>query len=194
MFSSNNQDKYTLTYPRRGLIAAILAVVVLSLIVIAIILPWLTVSILGQFSFSLLDIFRGSYAPDDNSPGRPDVTQLASTYPDTNVALAMTLITYVIALFFSIVALASPKLRMRALGSSGFSALSSAVLWIYMIESLKSHAISESGGLGQMFGGVLSAAVNIGVGTYLVLIAGILGLATYFLRESLTKKSLAKNP
>ncbi len=176
------------------MIIAILAVVVLCLVLVALILPWLTVSILGMFSFSLLDIFRGSFTADESGTGRPDVTQLASSYPDTNVAMAMTLITYVIALFFSVIALASSRLRMRALGSGGFSALSSAVLWIYMIESLKSHAISESGGLGQMFGAVLSSAVNIGVGTYLVLIAGIVGMAAYFLRESLSKGRLATNP
>lgn len=182
---------YQAQLDRFGLWRAILCAAALSLALVSLVMPWLTIKILGELSLSPLDILRSIFIRNDTgATNSPQLTQALTAFTDSFAALTISMIVFPLAVGSLIVGLVSTRFRDSALIGGGFNALLSATSWIYCVESLKSHAFSDAssaGGFGQLLGTALSSTVQIGPGAYLLIAAGIIALSGYFIKDSMVK-------
>jgi len=168
---------------------------VLTVLLIAVFLPWLVVNSGERFEFTVLDAIRGltsSHGSDPSNFRIGDFASFISIYKDTYLAFAFGVIFYAISIAFVVFGAAFKERRKAALGPSGVSAIASVMAWIFGIESLKSHILSD-GQLGSAYSGQISgfldSAVTPGFGPLIVLAAGIMALAYYFIKEQPEKSS-----
>ncbi len=120
-----------------------------------------------------------------------DFASFTTTYKDIFVAFAFSILFYGAAIVYMVGSLVSANKRKTALGPAGTFAIAAAIAWIFGIESLKSHVLSdaESGGpFAQLASGFINSVFNAGAGPYLVLAGGIIALAYYFMKEPLIKQ------
>ncbi len=140
-------------------------------------MPWLTVSFIGQFSFSLYDVYSLISKAGQNIPSRG--LQPASTLTSAALPLAA-IILYPLALLLGLISIASRK----AIIPASVLAISAGITWIVGVESLKASIVGQASQAGGVLGGAFASAaaslVTVGYGAYAVIFGGILIAVGYY--------------
>lgn len=161
----------------------------LAMLLIASVLPWLAVNLQGQFSYNLIDVVRGLTSREAVDPAgfrNGDFASFTTTYRDIYVIFAFSVIFYVSAIIYLVGSVVSANKRKAALGPGGILAIAATVAWIFGIEMMKTHVLVDSrsdGPFADFAAGFINSVFNAGAGAYLVLAAGIIALAYYFMKE-----------
>src|SRR2546426_2227082 len=159
---------------------------VLTMLLVAMLLPWLTVNLSGQFMFSLIDAIRGlasNQAVATSNFRDGDFASFTTTYKDIFLAFAFSVLFYASAIIYSIGSLVSTNKRKTALGPAGTLAIAATIAWVAGIEILKSHVLADAKSGGPFAGlasGFINSVFSAGAGPYLVLAGGIIALVFYF--------------
>ena len=163
-----------------------LPAVALGLLLLSIITPWLVFNILGQqLTLSPADVIRAIFNSDTDQTVQPsqtpDLSTVTSRYRTAGTAIGLSALCLPTSLAMFAASFATKKYRLSFVLAGGLFAMLSSVGWIFGIESLKSSIMadsSEAGILGGALASVITSAIGIGSGVYLVIAAGITGLIT----------------
>jgi len=168
---------------------------VLAMLLIAVMLPWLTVNLRGQYSFALTDVIRGLTSREAIDPSQyrnGDFASFTTTYKDIYLAFVFSIIFYASAIVYLIGSVASASKRKAALGPGGILAIAATVAWIFGVETLKTHVLADAksaGPFADLSSGFINSVFSAGSGPYVILTAGIVALAYYFMKEVTLKRA-----
>lgn len=187
--------------------------VAVGLLLISLAMPWLVVNLFGQRSYSALDNMKSVaniQEDEDNSsdPPRNDpvLSDLRSVYPNSSLSFVITMVALypisIITMIAAIITLAAfrsndSKKTTSSLPSTlaltaGIFAIATGIVWIYSVESFKAQFSRDaelSGGIiGEEWKGNANLFVDrlivMGVGHYVVIAAGVIGISSYFITKS----------
>lgn len=154
-------------------------------------MPWLTVSILGQFSITMGDVYRlisraiqQRQAP---STTQANPTEAVAGYASSVGAILASIILYPVSAALGLVAVWARKVALPA----GILAAASGILWIVGVDSLKSQLVQQAGSQGGIggqlaaaFATALASAVQVGYGAYVAVVAGLMILVAFFVKAA----------
>lgn len=160
----------------------------LGIILPSLIISWVTINLLGQYSFSPLDIIRSAIS---GYTSQFDLLYLSARYTNSYLALVFSMITYITSIAMMILSIGWKKNKSKIILIAGILAMASGLLWIYTIESFKINfiqtAISAGGIIGEEWKGresiVANSIVIMGFGHYLVILSGMISILAYFWRN-----------
>jgi hypothetical protein len=165
----------------------------IGLLLPAFAVPWVAINFLGYRAYAPLDIMAGFVQTPDAAGRQIDISLLHQNGPTVAASVAsMSLFVAAIALLFAAVPLKKRRAHLTLV--AGIVAISSGILWIYAIESLKdsiARAAAVTGGIiGEEFrgreGDLADLFIIMGVGHYLVMAAGAVSVSG-FLGEMRTR-------
>ena len=163
----------------------LVAAIGLGILVFTILMPWITVTFLGQFNISLLNlynvVFNSFFSPSPSiTPSSPQ--SIISESMIGILGILITILVYPISLILGVVSLAKKKVTLFA----GVAGIISGVSWIVGVESLKTEVTQEAsqsaGGLGGLIAQAASSMVTVGYGTYIAILGGVVILVAYFVK------------
>jgi hypothetical protein len=158
----------------------ILATVALLILVLALVMPWLTINFLSQFNVSLMDIYRYMFQGGQSQPATGSPQQAVNQYLSSVWALFASILLYPFILILAIVSIFSRK----ACIVTGFLGVFDGVLWVFGIDSLKAEivkeAIRQGGVFGQLIAGAVTSTITVGYGAYVTILGGIILIIAYF--------------
>jgi hypothetical protein len=178
-----------------SMITLAVSATVLAMLLIAVMLPWLTVNLRGQYSFALTDVIRGltsREAVDPSEYRNGNFASFTTTYKDIYLAFVFSIIFYASAIIYLIGSVASANKRKAALGPGGILAIAGTVAWIFGIEILKTHVLDDAksaGPFADLSSGFINSVFSAGSGPYVILAGGIIALAYYFMKEVTWKRA-----
>lgn len=153
--------------------------------------PWITINLLGQHSFSPVDITKSAIVRiTGNAPSNQfDLLHLLSRYGESYFTLIASMIIYFTSIGMMLTSIAG-KGHSRALLIAGIFAIAAGILWIYTVESLKTNfiqtAVSAGGIIGEEWKGqertIADSIVVVGFGYYLAMLSGTIALLAYVWR------------
>lgn len=151
------------------------------ILLLALTMPWLTINFMGQFNFSLADIysaiFRGS---SSSSQSVQAPSQITSQYLPSIGAMVATILLYPLAIVLAALGMLSRKVSLV----SGILGILLGFLWIFGVDSLKSLLVQEAarqGGLfGQLIGGAIASLISVGYGVYAAIVGGVVLVLAFF--------------
>jgi hypothetical protein len=158
----------------------------IGLLLPAFAVPWIAINFLGYRTYAPVDIMAGFAQTPDAAGKQIDISLLRQSGPTVAASIAsMSLFIGAVALLLAAVPV--KKHRARLALAAGIVAISSGVLWIYAVESLKdsiANAAAITGGIiGEEFrgreGDLADLFIVMGVGHYLVMAAGALAIFGY---------------
>ena len=164
----------------------ILVPISIGLLLPAFAVPWVAINFLGYRAYAPLEIMAGFAQTPDAAGKQIDISLLRQNGPTVAASVAsMSLFIAAIAILLAAVPL--KKRRAHLALAAGILAVSSGVLWIYAIESLKdsiANAAAVTGGIiGEEFrgreGDLADLFIVMGVGPYLVMAAGALSVFNF---------------
>lgn len=161
----------------------------LGLIFIPLFIPWATINIIGQYSYTPLNIIEGLI--QNTTLIQPqnafDLLNLMKSYTDSYIAFIFSIIIYIASIITMILSLVSKKPTSKVLLVTGILAMISGALWIYSIESFKFHFVQDatkSGGIiGEEFKGMEKTIINSIIvtdfGHKIVIMVGVFAILVY---------------
>jgi hypothetical protein len=155
------------------LVAAVGAI----LFLLSAVMPWLTVNvpIIGQFSLTMADTYRFIAQQRQPQP-KPDKPENPAEQIGGMVGTALLILLSILLFPISALLGLASILARRAALAAGLLAIFTGILWIAGIESLKSQIVGQAslgGVLSKQLASLLAAAIQIGYGVYIAIIAGI---------------------
>lgn len=151
----------------------------LLIVVLALVMPWLTITFLGQFNITLADIYRFISSGQSTAPSDSPQSSITESMAGV-IGILITILAYPISIVLGTASLATRK----ATPFAGIAGIISGVSWILGVESLKAVMVreaSQAGGFGGMMAATISSIVTIGYGTYIAIIGGIVIFIAYFI-------------
>ncbi|MCL4437361.1 MAG: hypothetical protein M1503_05135 [Thaumarchaeota archaeon] len=166
----------------------IVAGVGLTILILAAMMPWFTVTFLDQFNISLADLYRLILSSTGRTQPPAGITPNSLTEGTAGIGLSLTLITYPVSLILGVAAIVKRKITPFA----GIVGIFSGAFWMLGVDSLKSAAAKEglkTISLGGMITAEASSVINVGHGAYVAIIGGVIILVSYFITGSHTPNS-----
>ena len=176
----------------------------LGLLLPSLIMPWVTFALFGTSNLSPVDLLPSSSDAADSGVTpelvreHPEVIfhDLVKSYNATNLYIS-SMATYLISIACMIVSMfMNNQLKMIITLVTGILAITSAVIWFVMIDSVKSNFAQQAALTGGLIGeefrgnekGLADTMLKVGIGPYIVSIAGVVGISSCFIQ----KRSAAK--
>ncbi|MEK6872709.1 MAG: hypothetical protein AABW90_01705 [Nanoarchaeota archaeon] len=154
------------------------------------ILPWVVINLTSQYSYSPLNIIL-VLINEKNIFNEPNISfnllDLMIIYVYSYFALVSSMITYLASFITMILSLCFKKHTSKILLVAGILAILSSILWIYSIESFKTHftqnAEGSGGIIGEEFRGkeniIISTIIKTGIGHKITIAAGVFAILAY---------------
>ena len=163
--------------------------IALGLMVPAATLPWITINFLGSHDYSAINILSGltGSSVKQDSGGQFAISDLISAYDEAYYLAVFSQSAFVISIgMMGIAAWRHDKPWLVVV--AGTLAISSALTWMYSVDSIKDNFAGQAaitgGIIGEEFKGhenaLADALIKIGAGQYFVAAGGVTGLC-YFL-------------
>jgi hypothetical protein len=159
---------------------SIVAGIGLLIMVLALTMPWLTITFLGQFSISLADVYRLIFSAQLQTAPKGTLGDVTGFMPSIT-AIFITLVAYPASVILGLASMVTRK----AAPFAGIVGIASGVSWIFGVNSLKVTLVqraAESGGFGDIIAGLAATLVRVDYGAYAVIIGGIVILLAYFVK------------
>lgn len=177
----------------------ILVPIALGLLLPPLIMPWVIFGLFGTSNLSPIDLLPSSSDAADSGVTpelvreHPEVIfhDLVKTYNATNLYIS-SMATYLISIPCMIASMfMNNQRKMIVTLVAGILAITSAVIWFVMIESVKTNFAQQAALTGGLIGeefrgnerGLADTILQVGIGPYIVSIAGGVGISSYFIQK-----------
>jgi hypothetical protein len=170
----------------------------LGLLLPSLLLPWLAVDFLGHHMYVPVNVLgeimnqnnnnNNAITKQDDSFGLLDIT---STYHDSWFAIVFSMVIYPASIILIVAAVLYRNYQSKLALAGGILAIISVILWIYAIDSFKSHFAREAASTGGLISGEWKGKENLlinriiitGSGYYYVIIAGTIAISVYIIEN-----------
>jgi len=177
----------------------LLVPIALGLLLPSLIMPWVIFGLFGTSNLSPIDILPSSSDAADSGV-TPDLVRehpevifhdLVKSYNATNLYIS-SMATYLISIAGMIVSMfMNNQRKMIVTLVAGILAITSAIIWFVMIESIKTNFAQQAALTGGLIGeefrgnemGLADTILKLGIGPYIVSIAGSVGISSYFIQK-----------
>jgi hypothetical protein len=177
----------------------ILVPIALGLLLPSLIMPWVIFGLFGTSNLSPVDLLPSSSDAADSGVTpelvreHPEVIfhDLVKSYNATNLYIS-SMATYLISIVCMISSMfVNNQRKMIVTLVAGILAITSAVIWFAMIESVKTSFALQAALTGGLIGeefrgnekGLADTILKVGIGPYIVSIAGGVGISSYFIQK-----------
>jgi hypothetical protein len=177
----------------------LLVPIALGLLLPSLIMPWVIFGLFGTSNLSPIDLLPSSSDAADSGVTpelvreHPEVIfhDLVESYNATNLYIS-SMATYLISIACMIVCmLMNNQRKMIVTLVAGILAITSAIIWFVMIESVKTNFAQQAALTGGLIGeefrgnekGLADTILKVGIGPYIVSIAGGVGISSYFIQK-----------
>jgi hypothetical protein len=173
----------------------------LGVLLPALFLPWIVINFLGLTPFSPFDIITSTLLQDDNKSSnqksRFDLQDFTSSYENTSNFVVASMILFIVSVIGMAAAIPFKRHRSTIALSAGILAIASSLLWFYSIDSFKNNfaqqAAATGGIIGEEFRGheksIADIIIGLGLGPYVALSGGAIGLLTFFSHKAALMKN-----
>lgn len=176
----------------------LLVPIALGLLLPSLIMPWVIFGLFGTSNLSPIDILPSSSDAADSGV-TPDLVRehpevifhdLVKSYNATNLYIS-SMATYLISIAGIIVSMfMNNQRKMIVTLVAGILAITSAIIWFVMIESIKTNFAQQAALTGGLIGeefrgnemGLADTILRLGIGPYIVSIAGGVVICSYFIQ------------
>ena len=180
----------------------LLVPIALGLLLPSLIMPWITFGLFGTSNLSPIDLLPSSSDAADSGVTpelvreHPEVIfhDLVKSYNATSLYM-LSMATYLISIACMIVSMLMKNQRKMIITLiAGILAITSAIIWFVMIESVKTNFAQQAALTGGLIGeefrgnekGLADTILKLGIGPYIVSIAGGVGISSYFIQKRTT--------